>query len=403
MLILIVGRTQAQPFMLHLTSPAASKRHKGRIATDPLLTTRRFDAWRLGIATEATMCARNGLGFHTVGGHRVSLDGAGRLRQPAGGGERGIPHRIILCSGLIFRPTCTPLHGLGPQECTRAHGMSQCSNMQHRRAQWKHQATQRGDRARDQRTQHARIKAERDWVTTARKETHARLRPLEAQLQGRATVPKVDGVSLALHLFVGAHIGFRAGSRVLSLLAWVLGIKKAPGPHTILHWGIRLSSVRRQSARTLRGFPLSQAPFTHGLLWRIDSRLGLGTGTRVAVWACDAQHHQGAPGALSFQRVHGIGVCGAPTGAGDTIAAVLTRLIAQMGRPAASRKDGGSELQKAVALLEAQGRERPCIDDLAHAAAGILQRPSQPHPAFEAFLSVCGRVSGTLPHTMRAC
>src|SRR6266849_5041674 len=85
MLIRIVGITHAQPFMLHLTAPAASKRHKGRIATDPLLTTRRFDEWRLGIATEATMFARNGLGCHTVGGHRVSLYGAGRLRPPSGG------------------------------------------------------------------------------------------------------------------------------------------------------------------------------------------------------------------------------------------------------------------------------------------------------------------------------
>ena len=105
MLILIVGITHATPFMLHLTSPAASKRHKGRIATDPLLTTRRFDEWCLGIATEATMFARNGLGFHTVVGHRLPLYGAGRLRQPSGWGERCIPHQIILYYRLIFAPT----------------------------------------------------------------------------------------------------------------------------------------------------------------------------------------------------------------------------------------------------------------------------------------------------------
>ena len=281
--------------------------------------------------------------------------------------------------------------------------MSQCSKMKHSRDQWKHKATQRGDRERYQRKQHARLKAERDWVTKALKETQARLRQREAQLQGRATVPQVDVVSLALQLFVVAHIGFRAVSRVLSLLAWVLGLKKAPGPHTIIHWVIRLSIVRIQSARTLRGFPLSQAPFTNGLIGMIDSSLGLGTGKMVAVLACDAQHHQGAPGALSFQRVHCIGVCVAPTWAGETIAEVLKRLIAPMGRPAASRKDGGSERQKAVAVLEEQGLESPGIDDIAHAAAGIRKRPSQHHPAFEAFLSVCGRVSGTLKQTILAC
>jgi hypothetical protein len=74
-----------------------------------------------------------------------------------------------------------------------------------------------------------------------------------------------------------------------------------------------------------------------------------------------------------------------------------------MGRPSAYLKDGGSELHKAVALLEEQGLESPCIDDISHAAAGILKRTYQHHPAFEAFLSVCGRVSGKLKQTILAC
>src|SRR5712692_3290989 len=73
MLILIVRITHAKALMLHLTSPAASKRHKGRIATDPLLTTRCFDQRRFGIATEATMLAGNRLRFHTVVRHGVPL------------------------------------------------------------------------------------------------------------------------------------------------------------------------------------------------------------------------------------------------------------------------------------------------------------------------------------------
>jgi hypothetical protein len=151
--------------------------------------------------------------------------------------------------------------------------MSQFSKMKHSRDQWKHKATQRGDRERYQRKQNARIKVERDRVTQALKETQARLRQLEAQLQGLAPVPKVDVVYLALQLFLVAHIGFRAVSRVLSLLSWVLGIKKAPCPQTIINWVIRLSIVRIQSARTLRGFPLRQAPFTHGLIWMAISVL----------------------------------------------------------------------------------------------------------------------------------
>ena len=75
----------------------------------------------------------------------------------------------------------------------------------------------------------------------------------------------------------------RAVSRVLSLLALALGINKAPCPQTVINWVRRLALVRIDSARLLRGFPLSPAPLSHGLMWMIDSSLGLGTGTMVAV------------------------------------------------------------------------------------------------------------------------
>ena len=49
-------------------------------------------------------------------------------------------------------------------------------------------------------------------------------------------------------------------------------------------------------------------------------------------------------------------------------------------------KDGGSELQKAVDLLEPHGLASPCIDDLSHAAANMLKHYYQHHPDFERFL-----------------
>ena len=82
------------------------------------------------------------------------------------------------------------------------------------------------------------------------------------QPQELVALPKVDVVVLALQLFFVARIGFRAVSRVLSLLAWALGIKKAPCPQTIINWVMRLAIVRIASVRRLRGAPLSQAPFS---------------------------------------------------------------------------------------------------------------------------------------------
>ena len=280
---------------------------------------------------------------------------------------------------------------------------SQLSQVTHSRDQWKHQATQRGDRERYQRQQIVRITAERTRTTTALKAAQARLRQLESQPQELVALPKVDVVFLALHLFGVARIGFRAVSRVLSLLAWALGIKKAPCPQTIINWVMRLSLVRIASARTLKGLPLSQAPCTNGLIWMIDRSIGLGSGKIVAVLALDAHHHHLVTGAPSLNHVHCIAVSVADAWTGEAIAGVLKRLIAQMGRPAASRKDGGSERQKAADLLEEQGLGSSCIDEISHAAATMLKRSSQHHPTFERFLAACGRVSGQLKHTILAC
>ncbi len=72
MLVLIVGRAQAEAFVLYLAPPTPSKRKKGRITTNPLMTTPRFDQRRLGIATETTMLAGYRFGLHSVVRHSLS-------------------------------------------------------------------------------------------------------------------------------------------------------------------------------------------------------------------------------------------------------------------------------------------------------------------------------------------
>lgn len=162
----------------------------------------------------------------------------------------------------------------------RARAMRQLSKVRHRRHQWQHQAQQRGDCERYQRTQLLRITAERDRATPALKETQARLRQIESHAQAVAVLAKVAVVWRALQLFVAARLGVRAVSRVLSLLACARGIKKAPCPHTLIHWVRRLAIVRIQAARRLRGSPLSHAPCSPGFRWMIDRSMGLGTGKR---------------------------------------------------------------------------------------------------------------------------
>src|SRR5713101_1713709 len=281
--------------------------------------------------------------------------------------------------------------------------MSQQSKLRQSREQWKRKAKERAEHNRYLRKELERIRKERDRSHQARQETQDRLRQQEAQAQGLVVHHKVDLVWLALRLFLEVRISFRAVSRVLRLLAEACGITKAPCPQTVINWVTRLAMVRCDAARLLRGLPLRAAPFSNGLIWMIDLSIGLGTGKILAVLAFDAHHHQLAPDALALDRVHCIGVAVADSWTGDTIAAWLGRLIAQMGRPAAYLKDGGGDLHKAVAVLGEHGLASPCIDDISHAVAGMLKRSYHDHPTFATFVSACGRISGQLKHTILAC
>ena len=135
----------------------------------------------------------------------------------------------------------------------------------------------------------------------------------------------------------------------------------------------------------------------------IDMSIGLGTGKILTVLALNAHHHQLSPAAPGLQDVHCMAVSVADSWTGDCIAAFLERLIASAGRPAAYLKDGGTDLQKAIRLLDEQGLGSPCIDDISHVIANLLKWWYQDHPLFETFLSACGRVSGKLKQTVLAC
>jgi hypothetical protein len=79
--------------------------------------------------------------------------------------------------------------------------MSQLSKMRHSRDQWKSKAIGRGEGQRYQRKENTRLRARYDQIAKTLSAAEARRRQLEAQLQGRATRPKVEVVHLALQLF----------------------------------------------------------------------------------------------------------------------------------------------------------------------------------------------------------
>jgi hypothetical protein len=276
--------------------------------------------------------------------------------------------------------------------------MSQQAKLKQSRQQWKQKAKERAEHNRYLRKEITRLRQERDRAKQALKEAHAQLRQKEA----RPTPLKAHRVWLALTLFTRARISFRAVSRVLHVLADCLGIAKAPCPQTVINWVMRLSVVRMQSVQLLQGAARRLIPFTNGLIWMIDTSITLGAGKLLSVLALDAHHYQLAGCAPGFSHVRCVAVAVSPSWNGERLAALLERIIAVTGRPAAYLKDGGSELQKAADILSERGLGSPVIDDLSHAVANMLKRRYETHPQFATFLSACSRVSSRLTHTVLA-
>jgi hypothetical protein len=277
--------------------------------------------------------------------------------------------------------------------------MSPQSKLKHSRQQWKQKAKERAEQNRYLRKELERLRKERDRAKQALKEAKKHLRRKEVQ----PAILKAQRVWLALSLFAGARISFRAVSRVLHVLADGLGIGKAPCPQTVINWVMRLSMVRMQSVKLLQGAARHLIPFSNGLIWMIDTSITLGTGKLLSVLALDAHHYQLAGGAPGSQHVRCVAVAVSPAWSGEGLADLLERVISVVGRPAAYLKDGGSELKKATDVLSKRGLGSPVIDDISHAVANMLKRRYESHPQFATFLSACGRVSSRLKHTVLAC
>jgi hypothetical protein len=277
--------------------------------------------------------------------------------------------------------------------------MSQQSKLRQSCAQWKQKAKERAEHNRYLRKELARLRKERERAKHALKEAQDQQR----QKAGRPANLKAQRVWLALSLCAGARISLRAVSRVLRVLAQRRGIGKAPCPQTVINWVIRLAIVRMQSVRLRQGTARHLLPLTHGWIWMIDTSIPLGTGKLLSVLALDAYHSPLTGGAPGFHHVHCVAVAGSPSWNGDGLAHLLERVISVVGRPAAYRKAGGSELHRATDLLSERGLGSPVLDDIAHAVANRLKRRDETHPQFAPCLSACGQVSSRLPHTVLAC
>lgn len=279
--------------------------------------------------------------------------------------------------------------------------MSKIWKLTRARDDWKKKAKDRGAHARALRKELARIKKDRDQ----KQKDIVRLKDKLKSQHNQMTIcrpSKVALVYIVLSLFLVGRIGFRAISRVLNVLGPSLGFPKTPCAQTISNYIFRLSIAKTQEVFEKTGRFTKN--FTSESIWMLDLSIGLGAGKILSILSLNLKHHEQIDRAPTLQNVDCIAVSVAASWTGDAIAAFLKKVIASVGgAPSAFLKDGGTDLAKAIDLLNLEGVACQSIADISHTIANLFKHAYGEHPLFSIFLSACSKVSKNLKQTVLAC
>jgi len=287
--------------------------------------------------------------------------------------------------------------------------MSKVHKVTSSRNSWKSKAIARGKTVRYLERESKRIKQERnqlkktikiekDKTTEQLKNISEQLEKTKEQLEEcKKSIAKFSDkeslVYLALQLFLDAGISFRACSRVLEILQPYLQLARVPTAQTINNWVVQLSIARIRMAPIL----------ANKFIFVMDESIGLRGEKIFALIAINAQHFYQNSSAPTLQTIQCVAVAVASSWTGEIISNLLQEVIAITGPPIAFIKDGGSNLSKAVRLLNEQNISCVSIDDISHTIANILKHKYKNHSMFDIFLSACGQVSKNVKQTILAC
>jgi hypothetical protein len=280
--------------------------------------------------------------------------------------------------------------------------MSKISKLKNSRDTWKTKAVDRAKALRYQKTQKARIKQEREKYKSQARELKRELEK-ERKKNTHPVCHKEELIYISLNLFLVGHIGFRAISRLLGVLKSHIGIAKVPCPQTIINWVIRYSLTKIWNYNPPAPLHIANEQYSNGSIWIIDTSIGLGAGKILAVLELKVNHHEINEGAPTLQNINCVAISVSRSWTGEAIANFLQKIITVTGTPVAYLKDGGTDLAKAVRILDKRGLSSLAIDDISHTIANLLKHEYQKHPMFDTFISGCGKASKKLKQTILAC
>lgn len=284
---------------------------------------------------------------------------------------------------------------------------SDYNKMVNKRDLWRKKTGESKAENRYRRKENKRFKKERDKyrqdLKIARQEINA-LKVQQTALPAQSINDKATLVYIVLQLHIVARISFRGIARVLPVLSVYLGLTvKAPCTQTVINWANRYSIACMQDFHT-PAEGIVNPLFPKGYILILDASIGLGRGKIMTLLALDIEHYIKNPmNAPTLKQLKCIAVSVSHSWTGETIASLLEKVIAQLGKPKGYLKDGGTDLGKAVRLLNEKDMGSVSIDDISHYTANLLKHEYSKHPYFDIFTSTCGKVSKNLKQTILAC
>ncbi len=214
---------------------------------------------------------------------------------------------------------------------------SHYNKMVNKRDLWRKKTGQSKAENRYNRKEIKRVKRERDQCKLDLKIARQKIDALKAQqtaLPARAINDKATLVYIVLQLHIVARISFRGLARVLPVLSVYLGLTiKVPCTQTVINWVNRYSIARMQDFHT-PAEGIVDPLFQKGYLLILDATIGLGRGKILTLLALDIEHYIKNPmNAPTLKQVKCIAVSVSHSWTGETIASLLEKVIAQVGKP----------------------------------------------------------------------
>jgi len=270
------------------------------------------------------------------------------------------------------------------------------SKLTRSRNDWKAKAKNRGSHIRGFRKQvrayqkrQVRDQQEIDRLENEITQLRAALRDAE---RTRVTGAMMPYRTLCVLLVVGSIVSFRSVPRIMQVFQpWLWAQVRIPHFTSVINWTLRAGIALFEQVSTL------SEPWVAIL----DCSIDIGTRKALVVLRVALSALQRKQGAIGPRDCECIGLEVSHQWNGLRVSEALSRIFAKTGVPAAILKDGGSDLQRGVALFCAQRPEQKIylLEDVGHFAANALKALYATSKSFLKFIQITARAAARIRQT----